>query len=111
MQRVNEADCQFRGGDWGVKYIMRGPRIDWGLILLKPGQTMGAHAHGEVEETFYFIKGSPRVLINEEEYQVRQGDAFRIEAPAKHDIINDTSEKVKVLFIKTPYLPQDKIEY
>ena len=56
MQKVNEEECEFRGGDWGVKYIMRGPRIDWGVILLKPGQNMGLHGHREVEETFYFIK-------------------------------------------------------
>ena len=45
MQKVNERDCAFRGGDWGVKYFMRGPKLDWGLILLKPGQTMGEHGH------------------------------------------------------------------
>ncbi|GAJ06057.1 unnamed protein product, partial [marine sediment metagenome] len=45
MQRVNEHECKFRGENWGVKYIIRGPRIDWGIILLKPGQTMGVHGH------------------------------------------------------------------
>jgi len=60
MQRINEQDCKYRGGDWGVKYILRGPNIDWGVILLKPQQKLGVHSHTEVEETFYFIQGSPK---------------------------------------------------
>jgi len=111
MQRINEHECKFRGGDWGVKYILKGPQIDWGLILLKPGQTMGAHGHQEVEETFYFIKGSPKILVNDVEYKTKEGDAFRIEPLEKHDIVNDTPNEVKVVFIKTPYFPQDKITY
>ena len=111
MERINENECKFRGRDWGVKYILRGPRIDWGIILLKPGQTMGVHGHREVEETFYFIKGSPKILINDEKYSVKEGDAFRIDPLEKHDIINDSSKEIKIVFIKTPYLPQDKIDY
>ncbi|HDN85015.1 cupin domain-containing protein [Candidatus Aerophobetes bacterium] len=111
MQKVNEEECEFRGGDWGVKYIMRGPRIDWGVILLKPGQNMGLHGHREVEETFYFIKGSPKVLINDKEYRAKEKDAFRVEPLEKHDILNDTQDEVKVVFIKVPYLPKDKITY
>ena len=111
MQRINENECKFRGGDWGVKYILRGPCIDWGVILLKPGQTMGVHGHREVEETFYFIKGSPKMLVNDVEYRIKEGDAFRIEPLEKHDIVNDTHEEVKLIFIKTPYLPEDKITY
>ena len=95
----------------GSKYILRGTRIDWGIILLKPGKTTGAHGHQEVEETFYFIKGSPKILINDIEYRVTEGDAFRLEPLEKHDIVNDTSNEVKVIFIKIPYLPQDKITY
>ena len=39
------------------------------------------------------------------------GDAFRLEPLEKHDIVNDTQEEVKLIFIKTPYLPEDKITY
>lgn len=111
MQRVNEKENKFREGDWGVKYILRGPYIDWGIILLKPGKATGAHGHQEVEETFYFIKGSPKILVNDVEYRVEEGDAFRLEPLEKHDIVNDTQEEVKLIFIKTPYLPQDRITY
>ena len=69
MQRVNERDGEFRGGDWGVKYFMRGPKIDWGLILLKPGQVMGEHGHREVEETFYCLEGAPTMIVDGKDVQ------------------------------------------
>ncbi len=108
MQKVNERECAFRGGDWGVKYFMRGPRIDWGMILLKPGQAMGEHGHREVEETFYFLDGAPTLVVNGREIQTTHGDVFRLEPPERHDIRNKTAATVKVIFIKTPYLPDDK---
>ena len=111
MEKINENECKFRGGDWGVKYILRGPRIDWGIILLKPGKATGAHGHQEVEETFYFIEGFPKILVNDVEYRVKEGDVFRLEPLEKHDIVNDTQEEVKLIFIKIPYLPEDKITY
>ena len=108
MHKVNERDCDFRGGDSGVKYFMRGPRIDWGMILLKPGQVMGEHGHQEVEETFYFLEGGPTLIVDGEGIRTEQGDVFRLEPPERHDIRNDTAQAVKMIFIKTPYLPRDK---
>ena len=108
MQKINERDCEFRSGDWGVKYFMRGPTIDWGMILLKPGQSMGEHGHEQVEETFYILEGAPLMIIDEREIQTDQGDVFRLEPPERHDIRNNTHQTVKVIFIKTPFLPKDK---
>ena len=71
----------------------------------------GAHSHKEVEETFYFFDGSPKMVINDEVFQTREGDAFRVEPREKHDVVNDTDRAVKVVFIKSPYLPEDKISY
>lgn len=108
MQHVNENDCEYRGGDCGVKYLMRGPKIDWGVILLKPGQEMGEHGHKEVEETFYFIHGRGKMVVDGTPHPAAVGDMFRLEAPERHNIVNDGDTDMKVVFIKTPYLPNDK---
>ncbi|MHA1340627.1 MAG: cupin domain-containing protein [Promethearchaeota archaeon] len=111
MKKVNENDFQYRKGDSGPKYLMRGPNIDWGVILLKPGQKMGAHAHNKVEETFYFLTGEGKFYVNDEPHPVKAGDVFYIEPKEKHDIENTSSEDMKLVFIKYPYLPDDKISY
>jgi len=110
MERVNEADCEFRHGDHGPKYLMRGPHLDWGIIVFRPGQALGKHCHNEVEETFYFLEGTPLMVVDDEEFRVTPGDVFRLEAPECHNIINDTEADTRLVFIKTPSLPDDKVD-
>ncbi len=110
MERVNANDLPFRSGDSGVKYLFRGPTIDWGVLRLKPGDTLGHHYHERVEETFYFPSSAPKIIINGVDRRVRPGDAFRLTPPDKHDIINDTPAPVDIIFIKSPYDPKDKVD-
>jgi len=109
MERANEKQSEYRKGDSGPKYIMRGPRIEWGIIRLKPGEEMGAHGHREVEETFFFFDGEPTLIVDGKNHEVGEGDAFRLDPGEMHNIINDTGRAVRVIFIKTPFLPEDKI--
>jgi len=109
MQKVSEGELEYRGGDSGVKYLVRGPKIDWGVILMLPDQTLGGHYHNEVEETFYVVEGQGTFVINGEEFPASQGDVFRLEPEDRHDIRNDSGEPMKLVFIKCPYLPTDKV--
>ena len=109
MERVNEHDLDYRDGDSGVKYLFRGPKIDWGVLKFLPGQELGQHKHERVEETFHFTQGAPLVLVNGTEYRVKEGDAFRMDAGDVHNIINDTDEPMEATFIKSHYDPKDKV--
>jgi quercetin dioxygenase-like cupin family protein len=108
MERINANDRDYRHGDSGPKYLHRGPNLEWGLIRLKPGDRLGEHGHREVEEIFYFPEGSPLMVVNGVEHRVRPGDAFRLEPAETHNILNDSEDAVLVVFIKSPFLPDDK---
>ena len=108
MERVNEHDLEYRDGASGIKYLMRGPRIDWGRWKLMPGESLGAHLHDEVEETFYFMAGEPTMIVGGKSLRVRRGDAVRAEPGEAHDIVNDTDAPVEGIFIKSAYRPKDK---
>jgi len=111
MDYVNEFDLEFRGGKSGVKYLFRGPRIDWGVVVFNPGETLGHHFHGRVEETFFFIAGKGgKMVVNGELRHIRIGDAYRLEPQDRHDIINDTDAPLKAVFIKSAYDPKDKVD-
>jgi len=101
VQRVNEADLPYRGGDSGVKYLMRGPNLDWGVILLKPGEDLAGHYHEQVEETFYVVQGQAAFSVNDEEIIAGAGTALAVRNAGKGDL--------KLVFIKWPYLPKDKV--
>lgn len=111
MKKVNENDFEYRHGDSGPKYLMRGPNIDWGVMVLKPGTKMGAHGHKETEETFYFLKGSGLIRVDDIPHTVMPGDVYYVNPEEKHDIENTGKTDMKVIFIKYPYLPDDKIKY
>ncbi len=110
MERVKESEQPFRGGDSGVKYLFRGPRVDWGVILLLPGQRLGGHYHNEVEETFYILEGQASFYVNDVRHSLVAGDAIRLEAPERHDVVNKGDQPLKMVFIKCPYLPKDKVD-
>ena len=49
------------------------------------------------------------MVVEGEEHRVAEGDAFRLEPKERHDIRNDTKVPVQLLFIKAPWLPEDKV--
>ncbi|HOJ31264.1 MAG TPA: cupin domain-containing protein [bacterium] len=108
MKKTSESNEKFRKGDSGPKYLFRGPHCEWGIIVLKPGEKMGAHGHNAVVEDFFFLEGSPHIIVSSQQQRVFPGDAVRVEPGEVHDIINDTDQEVKLVFIKAPYLPDDK---
>jgi len=113
MQKVNVNEIPWSWGDSGVRYVMQGPHVEWGVLKLKAGQSSkdyGKHVHHEVEETFYFLSGAPKFVIEGEEHRVRPGDAYRIEPKEDHDLINDADEECVAVFIKFPYNPHDREE-
>ena len=111
MKKVHENDFKWRNGDSGVKYLMRGPSIDWGLILLKPGELMGekAHGHNIIDETFYFIEGDGVMIIDDKELEAPQGTVFLCEPKEMHNIRNDSNKSIRIVFIKGDFKPDDKI--
>ena len=109
MEKVNEFDLSYRHEDHGPKYFFRGERFEWGVICLKPNDTLGAHYHDQVEETFYFPEGEPKMIVAGKECRVRSGDVFKVGPGEAHDIINDTDGAIKLIFIKCPYIPDDKV--
>jgi quercetin dioxygenase-like cupin family protein len=109
MEKTSESEREYRDGDSGVKYLFRGPKIDWGVVLVKPGQTMAAHYHNELEETFYVVKGRAAFFVDGVKHELVAGDAVRLEAAERHKVVNESDQPTKLVFIKCPYLPQDKV--
>lgn len=109
MEYVRASEKDFRQGDWGIKYLFRGPRIDWGIVYLKPGSNLGRHFHQQVEETFYILEGKGVLRVNEQELELEAGTAVRLEPGEKHDLLASPEEALQGVFIKVPYLPQDKV--
>ncbi|MHA1672397.1 MAG: cupin domain-containing protein [Promethearchaeota archaeon] len=106
MQIVHEKDQEDKDG---VKYMVRGPNIDWGTITLQPGQKKSAHFHEILAETFYVTEGVITFILNDQNIDIQAGSAIRLEKTETHGLENRTVAPAKLIFIKEQYLPHDKV--
>ena len=111
MRKVDSNALPWSMGDAGVKYLAQGPGYEWGIVKLQPGQSSahyGLHIHHVVEETFFFLSGSPKFIIEGIEHRVKPGEVYVIEPHDHHNLVNDSSEDCVAVFIKYPFDPQDR---
>lgn len=106
MQIIKENEMKDNGG---VRYMIRGPQIDWGLITLQPGDEKGAHFHNELAETFYIMEGTTTFILADQDLDVQAGTAIRLDVKESHGLKNLGPNPTKMIFIKELYKPEDKV--
>lgn len=108
---VNESQIPFRNdGKSGPKYIARGPNLDFGLVRILPGEDFTTHYHDDVEEIFFTLEGSCDIYIDAEKHTLRPGDLIQVPPKANHYLRNTGSSPWTGVFVKSPYLPKDKVD-
>lgn len=73
------------------------------LMTLKPGEEIGEEVHPDRDQFFRFEAGLGEVRIDDEVYQVSDGDAVVVPAGARHNVINTSPiESLKLYTIYSP---------
>jgi len=92
------------------KVLYSGSHMQLVLMSLKPLEDIGLETHDENDQFFRFEKGEGKVIINDTEYLVTDGDSVVIPAGAKHNIINmSDKEDLKMYTIYAPAHHKDGI--
>ena len=81
---VNEKDFEYRFGDSGPKYLMKGPRMNYALVQFQPGQDFQAHYHNVMEENFYILEGKVDIVVDNVCHTLTEGDFIHIEPGEVH---------------------------
>ncbi len=110
MIKVNESEFEYRFGNSGPKYLLRGPRVDMGLVVLQPGEDFQRHYHNIVEENFFVLEGEVDIDVAGTKIHAVPGDLIHAEPPEPHYLINNGSVSCKMVFVKAPYDPKDKVD-
>jgi len=80
------------------------------LMSLKPREEIGMEVHEENDQFFRFEKGQGKVIIDGNEYEVRDGSAIVVPQGAQHNVINTSeTEDLKFYTIYSPPHHQDQI--
>jgi len=78
------------------------------LMSLLPGEEIGLETHPDINQFFRFEEGTGKVIVNETEYEVGDGDAVIIPMGAKHNVINTSdTEPLRLYTIYAPPHHQD----
>jgi len=85
------------------KVLYSGEHSQLVLMSLKAGEDIGLEVHHDTDQFFRFESGTGKVVINETEYEVVDGDAIIVPAGSEHNVIN-TSE-TEALTLYTIYSP------
>ena len=107
---LNENDREYRFGDSGPKYLIKGPRSNFALLRLMPGEDFPNHYHNIMEENFYIIEGEIEFIINGELIKAKEGDFIHIEPKEHHYLRNASDKPVKMTASLAPYQIQDKVD-
>ncbi len=73
------------------------------LMSLKPGEEIGEEVHNNLDQFFRFEKGEGKMVLEGEEFNVKNGFAIVVPAGTKHNIINTSFEEPLKLY--TIYSP------
>lgn len=92
------------------KVVYTGHHSQLVLMNLIPGEEIGKEVHKDIDQFFRFEKGEGKVIIDESEYLVSDGDAVIVPAGATHNIINTSLElPLKLYTIYSPAHHKDGI--
>lgn len=80
------------------------------LMNLKPMEEIGTEVHHDRDQFFRFEAGEGKVIIDGNEYKVKDGDGVIVPAGAQHNVINTSNKlELKLYTIYSPPEHQDKV--
>lgn len=109
--KIHESEVPYRfDGISGPKYLLRGPRADFGLVILQPGEDFNTHYHRKLEENFYTLEGCVEIFIKDQHMVLEPGDLCHVPPLHPHYLINRGDTRWLAVFAKSPYDAADKVD-
>ena len=97
IERDTEQNTDFRR----VLYTAKHSQLV--LMSLRPQEEIGLETHPENDQFLRFEGGRGAVFINDNRYEVEDGDAVIVPAGARHNVVNlDETEELKIYTIYSP---------
>ena len=92
------------------KVLYTGRHSQLVLMSLKPGEDIGMEVHPDNDQFFRFEAGEGKVIVDGNEYEVRDGIAVVVPAAAEHNVVNTSQvEELKFYTIYSPPHHKDGI--
>ncbi len=109
MYVVDEKDREYRFGNSGPKYLMKGPRSNFAIVQFMPGDDFQAHYHNIMEENFYIIEGEIDIVVDGVVNHLKAGQFIHIEPGEIHYCVNNYDKPIKMVSTLAPFQEVDKV--
>ena len=107
---IDESEKEYRFGDSGPKYLMKGPRSNFALVQFQAGQDFKAHYHNIMEENFFILEGEVDIEVDGVCHTLKAGQLIHIEPKEVHSPPPRSNGPVKMVSTLAPYQEVDKVE-
>lgn len=91
--------------------LFTAPHSQLVVMCLAPSEDIGVETHPNVDQFFRVEEGEGKVILNGEEYLIKNADAIVVPAGTEHNVINTSAEKPLKLYTiySPPNHPDGKI--
>jgi len=97
IEKLTQENANFR------QVLYSGKHSQLVLMSLKPSEEIGLEVHPDNDQFFRFESGQGKVVIDDNQYEVKDGDAVVVPAGANHNVVNvSDSEDLKLYTIYSP---------
>lgn len=97
IEKITLANTFFR------QVLYTGKHAQLVVMSLRPGEDIGLEVHTHVDQFFRIEAGVGKVVMNGEEAEITDGDAFIVPAGTEHNVINTSADESLQLY--TVYSP------
>ena len=96
IEKLTEENTDFR------RVLYTGKNIQLVLMSLKPGEEIGEEVHDDRDQFFRVEQGTGEVMIDDVRTPVKSDDAIIVPAGAKHNVVNNGTEPLRLYTIYGP---------
>ncbi|MEG2355819.1 MAG: cupin domain-containing protein [Clostridia bacterium] len=107
---IHENEREYRFGNSGPKYLMKGPRMNFALVQFQPGEDFQAHYHNVMEENFFILEGEVDIVVDGKVHHLTPGQLIHIEPSEIHYVVNHSAAPVKMISTLAPFTDPDKVD-
>ena len=108
MYTIDKKEKEYRHGNHGPKYLMKGPYSNFGIVALLPGETVSGHVHKIMEENFYILSGTVQFEVDGNKVVLTEGQFIHLDPGEGHIVSNPSDETTQMIVTAAPYADGDK---
>ena len=84
------------------RVVFTTPHAQWVLMSVPAGGQIGEETHGRVYQSFFFVSGTGKAIVDGVSERVRGGDTVRVPPGTTHNFINTGRHPLKLYTIYSP---------